>query len=82
MLRRWWILQEGVPIRDKAAQDLSANVRQLSRVACQAVDPKAFWNSLGFTTAHELIRQGHTFHIFQADHAIEVGPVAHDCKLH
>lgn len=75
-MHRWWVLQEGVPIRGKAAQDLAANVRQLSQVACQGVDPKAFWHSLGFTVAHELIRQGQTFHMFLADHAIEVRPTA------
>ena len=71
-----------MPIRGKAAQDLAANVRQLSRVACQGVDPIAFWHSLGFTTAHELIRHGHAFSLFQADHAIQVSLAAHKSNCH
>ena len=70
------MVQEGVVIRGKAALNLAASVRQVSRAACQGAQPRAFWHALGFTTAHELMRKGHAFTLLLGEHTIQVDALA------
>ena len=66
------MLHEGMPVRSKQANQLSAIVRAVSQSACRGPDVPAFWAALGFKKQYSMVKAGHAFCCYLEGHEVEV----------